>query len=200
MLDGSIIQHSCCRWRNTSGAAKHVRHACVGRHVFHYCLGPIERLVSQTVSRYVGWDYLASGRLQRLAHDLCDRNLEKVRAWAGLDLPAGTAGDFLKFGAHGTGAHSAYPYAYTSEFSPKRFREACDVSLGSGVNGVTRDRKKTSRRTDIENSTPAVRDHLRKQMASERRERDHVYECHLLISHWIARGKGPAIAEPGVID
>ena len=37
-------------------------------------------------------------------------------------------------------------------------------------------------------------------MASQRRERDHVYKCHLLISHWIARGKRPAIAEPGIID
>jgi hypothetical protein len=126
--------------------------------------------------------------------------LEKVRAWAGLDVPAGTAGDFLEFRAHGTGAHSAYAYACTSEFSPKRFREACHVSLGSAVNGVTRDRKKTSRGTDIDNSTPAFRDHVRKQMASQRRERDYVYECHLLISHWIARGKRPEIAEPGIID
>ena len=123
--------------------------------------------------------------------------MNELRSTVG--LPTRAARDFLEFCMHRAGTESADAHAGSVKFGAERFREAGDIRFCRSVNSKIWDRKKSSGRTDVQNAATFSGDHLRKQVASERSKRDHVYQHHLLVAPEIASRERTAIAEAGVV-
>src|SRR5947208_5668557 len=68
---------------------------------------------------------------------------------------------------HGAWAKGANAYTRPPEFGTKRFGKACDVGFGRRVNRKMGNRKKSSGRTDVQNTATPFCDHLRKQATSD---------------------------------